>query len=76
VNEVLLDIVTKTNEKYVLPNLIFHITCMAFFHFWMSCNGCDTFAMVVNFINGSWEPTHATIEGFKEQNIAIVSMTN
>ncbi len=32
--------------------------------------------MVVNFINGSWEPTHATIEGFKEQNIAIVSMTN
>jgi hypothetical protein len=66
-NEVLLEIVKKTNQKYVLPTLISYITCMTFFHFWMSCIDYDTFAMVVNFINSSWEPTHATIGGFEEQ---------
>jgi hypothetical protein len=61
VSSIFLDIVTKTNEKYVLPIFPFHITCMASFDVRMPDVDYDTFAMVVNFINSSLQPTHVTL---------------
>jgi hypothetical protein len=42
----------------------------------MSHDEYDTFAMVVNFINNSWEPTHVTIEAFEMQNTTNATMAN
>jgi hypothetical protein len=42
----------------------------------MNCVGFDTFAMVVNIINTSWEHTHVTIGIFEVQNIPNVAITN
>jgi hypothetical protein len=42
----------------------------------MSQVGYDTFAMVVSFINISWESTHVTIGIFEVHDNAHVTMAN
>jgi hypothetical protein len=61
-NEVLPNIMKKPKEKYVFPTFISCITCITSFDFWMLCVGYDMFAMVVNFINNFWDPTHVIVE--------------
>ncbi len=70
-NEVLLDIVTKIKEKYVFPTLVSCITCTTFFDMWMLHVSNDTFAMVINFVNSYWEPTHVIV-GFLKCKIQLV----
>ncbi len=36
----------------------------------------DMFAMVVNFINSFWEPTHVIVGVFEVKNIIVTSMAN
>ncbi len=64
VTNVISNIVEKTKERYVLPSLVSCITCTSF-NFWMFLGEHDTFAMVVNFINNLWEPTHVPWEFLK-----------
>jgi hypothetical protein len=42
----------------------------------MSCVGHDTFVMVVNFLNDSWEPSRVTMGIFEVQNTTGVAMAN
>jgi len=42
----------------------------------MSCVSFDTFAMVVNIINTSWEHTHVIIGIFEIHNIPSVAIAN
>jgi hypothetical protein len=53
----LLDVVDKTNNKYVLPSFTSCATCTFPFHLWMLQAKYDIFAMVVNLIDNSWELT-------------------
>jgi len=74
VNEVLLDIMTKTKEKYVFPTLVSCITCRTSFDMWMLHANYDTFTMVINFVNSYWEPTHVIVEVFEVQNTIGATM--
>jgi hypothetical protein len=42
----------------------------------MSCVGFDTIAIVVSFINVSWEQCHVSIGNFEVHNTASVAMAN
>jgi hypothetical protein len=42
----------------------------------MSHTSYDTFAMVINFINSFWEPTHVIVDILKEQNKTNITMAN
>jgi hypothetical protein len=42
----------------------------------MSRVGHDTFAMVVNFFNDYWEPSHVIMGIFGVQNITCATMAN
>ncbi len=75
-NEVLSYIMTKTRDKYILPTLIFYITCISSFDLWMSCIGYDTFAMIISFVNSSWEPNHLIFGVFEVQNMIGATMEN
>jgi hypothetical protein len=74
--DVLPNIVKKTKEKYVLPSLTSCVTCTTSFNLWMFHGGHDTFAMVVNFIDNLWEPTHVRMGIFEVHNTTIVAMAN
>jgi hypothetical protein len=69
--KMLLDMVEKTKEICVIPTLAF---CS--FDLWMFCVGFDTFAIIMSFINTSWEPCHVTIRVFEVHNTTSVAMAN
>ncbi len=75
-NEVLLDIVTKTMKKYVFPTLVSCITCITFFYLWMLHVSIDTFVLVIGFVNSYWEPTHVIVGVFEVQNTIGATMAN
>jgi hypothetical protein len=72
--DVVLDMVEKTKDKCVITIFASYVICTCSFDLWMSCAGFDTFVMVVNIINTSWEHTHATIGIFEVHNIPNVAM--
>jgi hypothetical protein len=74
--DVVLNMVEKTKEKYVITILASYVICTCSFDLWMSCVGFDTFSMVVNIINTSWEHTHVTIRIFEVHNIPNVAIAN
>jgi hypothetical protein len=51
-------------RRNMFSQLLFLYYMYNLFWFWMSCVGYDTFAMVVNFINSFWDPTHVTVGVF------------
>ncbi len=53
-SEHLLDMVTKTMDKYVQPLLAKCETASITFDLWMSRIGCDTFYLIMNFIDDTW----------------------
>ncbi len=69
-------IVDKTKEKYVQPSLVSCVTCTTSFDLCILQVGYDTFAMVINFINSSWEPTHVIVRIFEVHNTTNVTMEN
>jgi hypothetical protein len=66
----------KTRDKYILPTLISYITCISSFDLWMSCIGYDTFAMIVSFVNSSWELSHVIVDVLEVQNMIGATMEN
>lgn len=75
-SEVLLDIVTKTKEKYVFPTFVSCITCTTFFDMWMLHASYDIFAIIINFVNSYWEPTLVIVGVFEVKNTIGATMAN
>jgi hypothetical protein len=71
VTKVFLNMVEKTKGICVISTLA---SCS--FDLWMFHVGFDTFAIIVSFINTSWEPCHVTIRIFEVHNIVGVVMAN
>ncbi len=66
----------KTKKRCVNPTFISCVTYTFSFDLWMSYVHFDTFAMVMNFINPSWDPTHMTIGIIEPDNIIDATMEN
>ncbi len=63
--EILLGLVEKTSQMYVLPTLLeCHFATMSF-DLWMFKRAYDVFALVINLLGGDWQPKHVTIGLFK-----------
>ncbi len=63
-------ILYKIADTYVRPTLFACATTNVIFDLWMSWNGFDTFALVINFINGaSWVFKHIIVGLFETPNI-------
>jgi len=73
-NEVIPNMVNKTMDCHVFLALVEVIIVIATFNLWMSCEGFDTFALVVNYINSKCEPCHITIGIFEVHETSIVAM--
>lgn len=75
-DELFSNVVDKTKEKCVHPSLVSCVTCTTSFELYMLQVGYDTFAMIINFINSSWEPTHMIVRIFEVHNTTNVTMDN
>ncbi len=66
--------INKTMEHHALHALIKVILMTTTFDLWMSHEGFDTFALVVNYIHNKWELCHITINIFKVQETLGTTM--
>ncbi len=57
--------INKTMERHALCAFIKVILMTTTFDLWMSHEGFDTFALVVNYIHNNWELCNITISIFK-----------
>jgi hypothetical protein len=64
-NDVLLSLVKKINQKYVLPLLNDYTTITTRYGLWMSKGAHDIFALVVNILRVDSQPKHVPIELFE-----------
>jgi hypothetical protein len=74
VEEVLPTTVKNTMDHHVLSNLASTIVVFASFDLWMSCDGVDTFALVINFLNDNWVPMHVIVGLFEVNDTTKQSM--
>jgi hypothetical protein len=58
---ILVDLVEKMKQEYVLPTLKQCYFATTSFDLWMSKGAHDVFALVINFLNEKWQPQHITI---------------
>jgi len=64
-NIILLELIQKTKETYVLP-LLNDYSCVATnFDWWMSKGAHDVFVLVINFLGFDWKPKHVILGLFK-----------
>jgi len=63
--EILLNLVGKTKQVYVLPKLTNYISTIARFYMWMSKGALDIFALVINFLEFNWQPKKITNKLFE-----------
>jgi hypothetical protein len=66
---------TRMMERYVILIVAKHATTIASFDLWMSKSRCDTFAVVINFINDQWVPCHVIVAFFEPRNTSSVALT-
>jgi hypothetical protein len=66
----LLAIVRKNMDQYVMPSLASTTIGLASCDLWMSHDGVDTLILVINFLNDTWVPMHVTM-GLFEMNETI-----
>lgn len=57
--------VDRCMQEYVYPFLRTCVSCTLTFDLWMSRGTQDTFVLVVNFLNETWEPKHITVGIFE-----------
>jgi len=76
VNEVLLNVVTKTKEKYVFKAFASYITCTTSFDLWVLYDSYKMFTMVISFIKSSWDHMHVIVGISEMQNIVGAVMEN
>jgi hypothetical protein len=70
------NIMEKTKKRCVSPTFISCVTYTCSFDLWMSYVHFDTFVMVMNFFNPSWDPTHVTIGIIERGNTIGATMAN
>jgi hypothetical protein len=63
-HDILLKLVEKTKQLYVLPKLGDYIFATSF-NLWMFKGAHDIFAFVINFKGYDWEPKQVTIKLFE-----------
>ncbi len=63
--EILLRLVEKTSQMYVLPTLVKCHFATTNFDLRMFKKTYDVFALVINFLGSDWQPKHVTIGLFK-----------
>ncbi len=68
--EILVDLVEKMKQEYMLPKLKQCYSVITSFDLWMSKGAHDVFTLVINFLNEKWQPKHVTI-GLFEANETI-----
>ncbi len=64
-HDILLGLMEKTNELYVVPTLVECHSITTNFDLWMSKGTYDVFALVINFVSNDWQPKHVTIGLFE-----------
>jgi hypothetical protein len=64
-NTILLELVEKTKETYVLPLLNDYSCVIASFDLWMSKGAHDVFILVIIFLGSYWKPKHVTLGLFE-----------
>jgi hypothetical protein len=65
VDEVLPTMVEKTLDLHVFPNHTSITTISRSFDLWMFKGSVNIFALVINFLNGSWTPMHVIVGLFE-----------
>jgi hypothetical protein len=65
VQHAILELVTKTMEKFVMLALESCITITTSFDLWISRSRHETFALVIIFINSHWVPCHVAMDLFE-----------
>ncbi len=63
--EILLGLVEKTIQQYVLLALANYFSTTTSFDFWMSKGAYDVFALIINFLSNDWQAKHVTIGLFE-----------
>ncbi len=58
-------LVQKTKDVYVLSQVFQCMFAIACFDLWMSKGAYDIFAVVINFLDESWQPKKVTIGLFE-----------
>ncbi len=66
--EILLGLVEKTSQQYVLPTLA-NCSSTTSFDLWMFKGAYDVFALIINFLSSDWQPKHVIIGLFEAINI-------
>jgi hypothetical protein len=74
VQHAIIELVTKTMEKFVMQGLGFCIIVAMSFDLWMYKSGHDTFALVINFINSHWVPCHVAMGLFEDIDTFEIAM--
>jgi len=64
-NTILLELVEKTKETYVLPLLDDYSCAITSFDLWMSKGAHDVFILVINFLGSYWKLKHVTFGLFE-----------
>ncbi len=67
--EILVNLVEKMKQEYMLLKLKQFYYVIASFDLWMSKGARDVFTLVINFLNEKWQPQHITIELFEANKI-------
>jgi hypothetical protein len=74
--EILLDLVKKMKQVYVLPKLTNCLFVTISFDLWMSKGAHYIFALVINFLRSNWQPKQVTISLFEAIKIIKQALTN
>jgi hypothetical protein len=63
--DILLGLVKKTNQLYVVPTLAKCHYATTSFDLWMFKGACDVFALVIYFLSSGWQSKHVIINLFE-----------
>jgi len=74
--EILLNLVEKTKQVYVLPKLTNCMFSTTRVDLWMSKGMHDIFSFVINFLGSNWQPQKKTIDFFEAIKTTRQALSN
>jgi hypothetical protein len=74
--DILLNLVEKTKQVYVLPEFTNFIFATTRFDLWMLKGAHDIFALVINFLGSNWQPKQKTINLFEVIKTTRYALSN
>jgi hypothetical protein len=74
VQHIILSLMVKTMDHYVMSTLDSCVIVTTSFDLWMFRSRHDTFMLVINFINPQWVPCHVIVGLFEAIDIAGIAM--